>query len=393
MMYFANKGLFIRKLDENSYVIQDVFGTCSLPFQSSEEELDESSNNIANVHKLVTIGVDSEFPDLSDFRWNELEHYYIAHIDYAFLASLMNREEIERYHSVIGLFPVGYLDCGYGDSSKHALEFIHSSFKKLCNDESFPVQEQDLELFLVTNQVKRICTDIMSLVNRSISAYTELLRSHRKCIAKSYQAIEQFESKEIIHRGNDSYQAATSVTSLVISLCSSLDLSAKLIQYMNSVDTSNISFKAARDNQYHEVKKIKSKFFSDKILSSIVGIQKTNADIPEIIQFRNDLIHSTSAIELEKIYVGIETDEINDMPLYYSAQYARDCLDSGQPIRFLGRDYFVEGKMDIEVKALSWIHKVIEYHVSVAKEIHAHLIAVKKPNKSKHSDAASCAGV
>ncbi|EGQ8919481.1 TPA: hypothetical protein ACQYCV_001418 [Vibrio parahaemolyticus] len=393
MMYFANKGLFIRKLDGNSYVIQDVFGTCSLPFQSTEEELDEKSNNIAKVHKLVTIGVDSEFPDLSDFRWNELEHYYIAHIDYAFLACLMNREETERYHSVIGLFPVGYLECGYGDSSKYVLEHIHSSFKELCNDENFPIQEQDLELFLVTNQVKRICSDIMSLISRSISAYTELLRCHRKCIAKSYQAIEQLESKEIIHRGNDSYQAASSVTSLVISLYSSLDLSAKLIQYINSIDTSSISFKAARDKQYHEVKKIKSNFFSDKVLSKIVGIQKANADIPEIIQFRNDLIHSTSAIELEKIYVGIETDEINDMPLYYSAQYARDCLDSGQPIRFLGRDYFVEGKMDVEVKALSWIHKVIEYHVSVAEEIHSHLIAVKKPNKSKHSDAASCAGV
>lgn len=393
MMYFANKGLFIRKLDGNSYVIQDIFGTCSLPFQSSEKELDENTNRIAKVHKLVTIGVDSEFPDLSDFRWNELEHYYIAHIDYAFLACLINREEIESYRSIVWLFPIGYLEYGYGDSSKFALEHIHSNFKKLCNDESFPIQERDLELFLVTNQVKRICNDIMSLISRSISAYTELLRCHRKCIAKSYQAIEQLESKEIIHRGNDSYQAASAVTSLVISLCSSLDLSAKLIQYINSIDISNISFKAARDKQYHEVKKIKSNFISDEALNNIIGFQKSNTDIPEIIQFRNDLIHSTSAIELEKIYVGIETDETNDMPLYYSAQYARDCLDSGQPVRFLGRDYFVEGKVDIEVKALSWIHKVFEYHISVAKELHSYLKTAEKPNKSKRSDAASCAGV
>jgi hypothetical protein len=383
-MYFANKGLFIRKLSDSSYVIQDIFGTCSLPFQSSEEELNEKTNTIAKVQKLVTIGIDSEFPDLSDFRWNELEHYYIAHIDYAFLACLINREEIERYHSIIGLFPIGYLEFGYGDGSRYALEFLHKTFKKLCNDGHFPIQERDLELFLVTNQVKRICNDIMSLISRSISAYTELLRSHRQCIAKSYKAIEQFGSKEIIHRGNDSYQAASAVTSLVISLCSSLDLSAKLIQYLNSIDISNISFKSARDKQYHEVKKIQPKFIADKVLNNIVGIQDSNTDIPEIIQFRNDLIHSTSAIELEKIYIGIATNEINEMPLYYSAQYARDCLDSGQPVRFLGRDYFVEGKMDIEVKALSWIHKVLEYHISVAKEIHSHLKAVEK---AKHEFA------
>lgn len=133
----------------------------------------------------------------------------------------------------------------------------------------------------MSNQVKRICNDIMSLVSRSISAYTELLRCHRKCIGKSYQAIEQLESKEIIHRGNDSYKAASSVTSLVISLCSSLDLSAKLTQYINSIDTSNISFKAARDKQYHEVKKIKSKLVSDKVLSNIVGIQEKISTYPK----------------------------------------------------------------------------------------------------------------
>jgi len=376
-MYFANKGLFIRKLGDKSYVIQDVFGTCSLPFNSIEEDLNEKTNAIAKVQKLVTINLDSEFPDFSEFRWNELEHYYMAHIDHAFLACLINREEIVRYHSIIGLFPIAYHELGYGDGSRYSLQLIHDTFKKMCSDKSFPIQERDLELFLVTNQVKRICKDIMSLISRSISAYAELLRCHRNCIAKSYQALEQLGTKEIIHRGNDSYRAASAVTSMVISLCSSLDLSAKLIQYLNSINVSNVSFKTARDKQYHEIKKIKSKFITEKVLNNIADLQDTNTQIPEIIQFRNDLIHSTSAIELEKIYVGIETDEINTLPLYYSAQYARDCLDSGQPERFLGRDYFVEREIDIEIKALTWIHKVFEYHIIVAKEVHSHLKAVE----------------
>lgn len=378
MMYFASKGLFVKEIEDHSYVILDVFGTCSLPFLSSEDDLDKNTFEIAKVRKLVTIGVDSESPDLSDFKWDELERYYIDKIDSAFLASLLNKEGIGRYNSIAGSFPIGYRDCGYGDSSKGTLESIHSAFSRLCGDDRFPVQKEDLELFLVTNQVERICNDIVSLVSRSISSYTEILKRHRECICKSYQAIEQLETNEIIHRGNDSYQAASSVTSLIISLCSSLDLSAKLIQYMNSIDASNVAFKPARDKQYHEVKKISSKFIQDTVLSDIVGIQNSISDISEMIQFRNDLIHSTSAIELEKIYVGIGTGEINNNPLFYSAQYARDCLDSGQPVRFLGRDYFVEGRVDIEVKTLSWIHKVFEYHIGVAEEIHSFLVTKRR---------------
>lgn len=378
MHYYANKGLFIKHISDGIYTIEDVFGTCLLPFQSTEEELDTVTEEIANVKKLVTIGISSEFPDLSDFKWNELEFFYIAHIDYAFLASLVGEKEREHYQSILGLFPIGYLDCGYGDGSKDVLEFIHRKFQESCEDEGFPIQEKDLALFLTTNQVKRICNDIMSLMNRSISSFADLLRCQRTCIAKSHKAIDQLDSKEIIHHGHDSYQAASAVTSLVISLCSSLDLSAKLIQFINAVDGTNLVYKPARDKQYHEVRKIKPKMLNEKVLDDIRRLQASNREIPEIIQFRNDLIHSTSALELEKIYVGIETNEINELPLYYSAQYARDCLDSGQPVRFLGRDYFVENKQDIEMKTLSWINCVFEYHLKIGEYIYKHLQGAKK---------------
>jgi len=210
-------------------------------------------------------------------------------------------------------------------------------------------------------------------MNRSISSFADILRCQRTCIAKSHKAIEQLNSKEIIHHGHDSYQAASAVTSLVISLCSSLDLSAKLVQFINAVDGTNLAYKPARDKQYHEIRKIKPKMLSENVIKGIHRLQELNRAIPEIIQLRNDLIHSTSALELEKIYVGIGTDEINELPLYYSAQYARDCLESGQPVRFLGRDYFVENKQDIEMKALSWINCVFEYHLKVGEYIHKHL--------------------
>lgn len=380
MHYFTSKGLFVRSVDNDKYVIEDIFGTCSIPFNSSKEKLDENLKQMANIKKLVTLRVTSEFPDLSDFNWSDLEYYYVSHIHYAFLNSILEHSCKEHFHSVMAYFPIAYTECGSGAGSKQNLELIHNEFKESCSTDGCLVSEQDLNVFLITKQVERICSDIMSLLNRAIFAYSNLLNTQRNCIDKSRSALVQLKTSEIVHSGKYTYQSATEITSLVISLCSSLDLSAKLIQYINSIVPEKLAFKAARDQQHHEVKKNKSKFFSTQFIDNIVRLQATVGNLPELIQFRNDLIHSTSAIELEKIYVGLGGAEINDLPLYYTAQYSRDCLDSGQPYRFLGRDYFTDGQLDIEVKALSWINTVIHYQLEVGKEIHAHLVAVRKPN-------------
>ena len=380
MKYFASKGLFIREVSNNTYIIEDVLGNSSSHFTSSEEDLDTITKSLANTQKLTTVCIESEFPNYSDFGWDKLEKHYLTNIDYALLHCLLSPDEQKHHHQVIGLLPLGYLECGYGDGSKNILELIHQNSLKHYNEGSSLIQEKNLNTFLVLKQVERVCDDIISLMKRSITAYVELLNSHRNCIVKSHVAIGQLGSNEIIHRGNDTYKSASAVTSLVISICSSLDLSAKLIQFINSINPLNIVYKGIRDKQYHEIKKIKPSLISGQALKSIVLLQNTNSQIPELIQFRNDLIHSTSAIELERIYVGFETDEIKKQPLYYSAQYARDTLDSGQPVRFLGRDYFTEDKVDIEVKALEWIRSVLDHHVQVGDYLNSYLKSLKKQN-------------
>lgn len=382
MLYFANKGLFIRQLEQEKYVIQDIFGNSSLPIYTSADDLDEKTTRTASIKKLISVQTSTEFPDLSDFLWQRLEYYYITHIDYALKSYLMSKSELEHYNKIIYIFPIAYLECGYGSGSRITLELVHSEFKKffICNQEKYKFTEKDIDKFLVFNQAKRICDDIMSLLHRAIFAYTDLLTLHRQCIADSCHALEQLKTNEVIHRGKASYQAATAVTMLVISLCSTLDLSAKLINYINSVSPQRIEFKAARDKQYHEIRGIKPNSLAISVFKEIEHASKSSLEIPELIQFRNDLIHSTSAIELEKIYVGFGTAEINEINLFYSAQYARDCAESGQPIRFLGRDYFVEGKVDIEVKALFWIKTVIDYHLKAGKAIYEYLDQNKKSN-------------
>ncbi|MFT6778658.1 MAG: hypothetical protein ACJAV1_002600 [Paraglaciecola sp.] len=275
------------------------------------------------------------------------------------------------------LFPLGYSDCGYGEGSKQTLELVHNSFKTSCLAADSPVSEEDLTVYLVTQQVSRICSDIMSLLNRAMTAYSNLLIAQRDCINDSHTAISQLGVHEVVHNGKNSYRVATEITTLVISLCSSLDLSAKLIEYLNSIKLDNLIFKGARDKQHHDVRKIRSNFLPEKLISDITQLQSTFNIFPELVQFRNDLIHSTSAIELEKIYVGFAYTEINHLPLYYSAQYSRDCLDTGQPHRFLGRDFFSGEQIDIEVKTLSWLNTVVNYQIEVGKIIHTYLVSIK----------------
>lgn len=381
MNYFTSKGLFVRNISKDRYVIEDIFGTCSMPFDATEDKLDEAIKNNWNLQKLVTVKVAHQFPDFSDFQWKDLEFYYIAHIGCSFLNSILAPAEKERFHSLIGLFPQAYSECGYGEGSKEVFESIHNQFKEFCSNETSPLNENDLTVFLIKNQVSRICSDIMSLLHRAISGYSNLLVAQRDCINESHTALHQLNVSEIVHSGRNSYRVATEITSLVISLCSSLDLSAKLIQYINSIKPEKLSFKGARDRQHHEVKKIPSIFFPSKFIQDVTALQLTVIELPELIQFRNDLIHSTSAIELEKIFVGIGHKEINDLPLYYSAQYSRDCLENGQPHRYLGRDYFTSTQLDIEVRVLSWVNSVIGYHLKVGRKIHEHLELVKKTNK------------
>lgn len=135
MKYFANKGLFIREVSKNTYVIEDVLGNSSSSFTSSEEDLNATTLSLANVIRLIKTNVttDFDFHDFSDFGWNKLEKYYISQIDASLLDTLLDSEEKNRYHRISVTFPIGYVDSSYTGASKEILEFIHNNFLKKCN--------------------------------------------------------------------------------------------------------------------------------------------------------------------------------------------------------------------------------------------------------------------
>ena len=378
MRYFANKGLFIRAIGNSKYVIEDVFGNCSLPIYSELENLDEKTLEIANIHKLVSDAIDSEFPDLSELGGHEVDYYFNSHINYSFSRFLLAADKLNEYNSKIYIMPIAYTEFGYGDGSKSAFETIHSNILKISKEKDAPFSSEDLTIFLVTQQVQRICSDIMSFLLRTITAYTDLLRVQRLSIMEASGAIEQLNSPEIIHKGKFSYAASTAVTSLVISLCSSLDLAAKFVLYLNSINCDALEFKIAKSKNYSELRKTKPNYLPKSTIDKLIAVYADIEDLTALIQFRNDVIHSTSSIELQRLYIGRETAEVNNMYLFYGCQYWRDCEDNGQPSRYLGRDYFTDGKVDIEVKLLLWIKSVFMAHEQAGKIIHDYFSENKK---------------
>jgi hypothetical protein len=73
------------------------------------------------------------------------------------------------------------------------------------------------------------------------------------------------------------------------------------------------------------------------------------------------------------VYVGFGTPEIKEMPLHYSFQSWRDCTETGQPERYLGREFFTGKAQEIEHRILTWIEDIINLHIETGAHIHAFL--------------------
>jgi hypothetical protein len=369
LIFYSTKGLFIRTVEAEGYLIEDVFGKQTDIFKCRDYELDARTIKIANTRKLVRASGENGDIDLYEFRWAEIEEYYILKVEHQFKRIFLSAEEIQQFSNKTCYLPVAYLDAGYGDGTMKIFEKIHKETIDECRLGESPINEQELNYFLIFNQTSRICQDIKALIHRSITSFERILKLQRMCIQQSQEQPKDAPPVEFIHLGPTTYSLSSSVTQLVVSLCSSLDVSSKLLNYINSTQIDSNAFKPAKGKLFSDVRNIKSENITDSGLKIIKIRSDSSKNIRELFQLRHDLIHSTTAIELEKIYVGYGTEEVNSSALHYSAQYARDCLENGQPVRFLGRDYFVESKLDIEGKCLEWITEVIDYHISLARTI------------------------
>lgn len=369
--FLGTKGLNIREVGESKYVIEDEFGVCSLPFLvRSDDELITKSYNIAKT--LPLIGQDNslffEFEFDSKY-WFELEKYYVARLSDYYRIWQCGRSSYIKYDYLISLLPIGYSECGYGEGSRQRLEFLHQQTIKLIKSGEMKFTENLLNIRLMHRQFDRICSDLLSVLQRALYTFQELLLYQRQAIKTQSWLIEQLEENEIISSGSISHKVANAATLAVISLCTSLDLSSKLIYFINTSKVPIDKFKSAQGKQFSDLGKIKENVLTKHELDTIKNIWNELPSIKSLIQFRHDLIHNTSALELKKLYVGRATEEIRNLPMYYSFQPWRDCDVNGQPIRYLGREYFVSSGVDFEKQLRDWLVDVIKGHLKIGENI------------------------
>lgn len=344
---------------------------CTLPFQ-----IEHFNGEKETVHKLARVRVLCHEADLAalsslpKFKWLELEKYYVARLTDNFRYWQVGSKVVPTFDRLSYVLPSIYFDYGFGEGSRDDLERIDKLINAQAEAGKVPFTKQYVAIKLAHMQLMRICSDLMSLVHRSIRAFGDLLSVQREVINQEWWAAVQMGAPEIMHTGPKSYKAATYVTTCVISLCSSLDISSKLVHFLNGCHRPIERFRSAQGKHYSDLAKLKPSSLPVELLEKIVGFGENEKEFLALTQLRHDLVHSTAAIEMEKIYVGYNTGEVNELPLHYSYMPWRDCLESGQPQRYLGREYFTSSGVDIEWQLLLWIHSVIKYHLCVGAELY-----------------------
>ncbi|MDT3776690.1 hypothetical protein PJI16_03840 [Nitrospira sp. MA-1] len=369
--YFTTKGLFLREIDSKRYVLEDIFGNCTLPIRADGiESASAKANKLCGVELLCHEATLDLSLNLPPFQWFELEKYYVSNLTDQFRYWQVGTTSVSTFDLLSRLLPNGYFHLGFGEGSREQLEEIDNMVHSAAKTGQVPFTSEYIAIRLSHIQLIRICSDLMSLMQRAINAFAELLAIQRATIKNEYWAAVQMDTPEIVHTGPSSYKAATSITYCVISLCTSLDISSKLVHFLNGCSRPILRFKNVQSKHFSDLSKMRATVLPMELVERVVARGKNERQFSSLTQLRHDLVHSTTILEMEKIFIGFQTGEVNELPLHYSHMPWRDCLVSGQPVRYLGRDYFTSKGVDIEWQLLAWILSVIDYHLFVGEALY-----------------------
>lgn len=375
MRYLTTKGLFLRPLDKQRYILEDVFGVCTIPVIAEKKA--DISKLVKAMAGLDILCCESDLSPMSApkfARWFELEEFYVARISDHYRYWQVGRNLVPTYDSISALLPIAYFEAGYGSGSRNDLEHIDKKTTSAAAAFQTPFTSTFVAIRLSHIQIERMCSDLMSLLNRAIRSFLDFLSIQRRTIIEENWAREHMGASEIIHSGPKSYEAASLATMCVISLCTSLDISSKLIHCLNSSARPTTKFKPGQGKHFSDLPNLKPNSLPENFIDTVLQEWRNQAGAAALIQFRHDLVHNTAALELEKIYIGTQTEEINGLPLHYAFVPWRDCTLQGQPLRYLGREYFTSEGLNIESQLFTWLNSVISFHINTGHKIKNFLV-------------------
>jgi hypothetical protein len=373
--FLCSRGLDVLQIDPARFAITDPFGCSAIPFNAtSHQDLLSEVRQQANIVPLTLrdgtlLRSDQDTRDTPAMPWS-LEEPYVARIPDYYRIWLCGRGDFQGFDASTGYLPLAYLEAGFGGGGRDFFQEIHGQV--LSGKGPYArVFTPDLVLAHLHHiQLKRICDDLLALTSRALGAFGRVLRLIRDAVRTQSGDLAGL-GPELIHIGALSYEIATNVTVAVISATSSLDVGAKLIGFINETKLPPRKFRGASGHYFSDLPKFRAETMPESVLQAIKDTWKAKSSIPELIQWRHDLVHSTTALEIERLFIGMGTGCINGLPLHYAQLHMRDVEPSGQPHRFLGRDYFTSQDRDLEVALHTWLADVIAGHSEIATLLRA----------------------
>ena len=374
--FLCSRGLDLVQTAEQTFALVDAFGCASLPFQvSSPAQLEGAAKALANISPVLSsdgtfLGTQSHWRDQPRLPW-ALEEPLVARIPDSYRLWLCGRGARHKFDATLAILPAAYLDSGWGRGTRTVFEEIHTRMLNGSLPQSKYITKDMLLARIHHLHLKRMCDDLLALVTRALGALHRVLRLVRKAIREQSGVLVDLDGNELIHTGPLSHEIATWITTAVTSATTSLDVLTKLVAFINDTELPPGRLRPARGLHFSGLSKLRPKALAASDLRAIQDAWEHKDSLKELIHWRHDLVHNTTALEVERsLYIGFGTACINDLPLHYSQIHARDVDGTGQPIRYLARDYFTAQDRDIEVALHAWCDDVISGHATTARILH-----------------------
>lgn len=382
--FLCSKGLDVREVERGRFVIVDALGARSELFgadghQEMLVELRQRANvlPLTHVDGSLLLATGHEL-DGATIPWS-LEEPYVARIPDSYRIWLAGRGDHQLFDAKRNLLPLAYFEAGFGTGAREVFEEIHTEMmRKKESPEAVAIPREMLMAFLQHVQLQRLCDDQLALVDRAVKAFQRVLFLMREAVRRNANAIEQLQASEIEHAGPLAAEIATYVTVAVISVVSSMDLMTRFVSFVNDTDLPSAKFRPTGTTYYADLSTLRAKTLPLDVLDRIRQAWSSRPSLLGLVQFRHDLIHSTTALEIErKVYIGIGTPQVNSLSLHYAQIPARDCADNGQPLRFLGREYFTAQGRNMDEVLQAWLVDAVEAHGVTAREVRAFIDAAR----------------
>jgi hypothetical protein len=362
--FWCSRGLACHKSPEGIWDLVDVAGQRTAIGQvASAGELNRATLALAKVaviSPLAGTGVvtGNEVLRLDDMFFR-IEELYVARIPDYYRILLCGKGDRNLFDAKKLMLPIAYQEVGFGGSGgKEILEFSHQFALELAKDRGF-ITRQIIAAFLTHIELKRLCDAVYAHFRRACFEFRRLVTGMRSVVQAESALLNRMEWNELTHKSEATFQLATCVTNGVISLATTLEVLAKLVQFVNATEFNVPKYQIPHFNGGMDLTGIRPALMSECDLSLFRSLWIAEHVMNEIALFRHDVVHNTFPMELERnFYIGKGTPFVNELPLLYCYMPWRDSMADGKPVRCMGRSFFTGSERDMDATFGEWIAAV-----------------------------------